>query len=219
MSFLSQQKKRPFKASRQEGAVLAISLFFLVVLTMMGTFAVKTSVLQERMVGNMGQLYSAQQLAESALREAETCVGNFSVLPTVQGSPNPNGIGCDGIEILVGRQLDPPKDYYPEAMAAYFSLPTAGQTDDQIRIKVLAELTKLQASDWQALGQKTVFPLPDQVTTNPRFVIEEVRCEPDSLTVGTGVPPGRHVYQITAVGYAGTDTVFKVLQSQYLQRY
>jgi len=204
----------------QTGAVLAVSLFFLVVLTMMGTFAVRTTILQERMAGNMSQYYSAQQSAESALREIETCVGNFEVRPNIASLPNPSGTGCDAITVLQGRERDPAKDYYPTAMVTHLSITTSGKTDNEVRAAVLKALAEdLDASDWQALGQETTTPVADNIAAQPRFVVEEARFEPDGLTVGLGVPPGRYVYQITAVGYAGNTTFFKVVQSQYLHRY
>jgi type IV pilus assembly protein PilX len=62
--FLSPNKKD------QTGAALVVSLIVLVLLTLLGVAAMRTSVLEERMAGNMRESNIAFQSAEGALREA-----------------------------------------------------------------------------------------------------------------------------------------------------
>lgn len=57
--------------ARQKGAVLLISLIFLVLLTIIGVTAMQTTTLQERMAGNLRDLNLAFNAAEAALREGE----------------------------------------------------------------------------------------------------------------------------------------------------
>ncbi len=59
------------RISRQRGAVLMISLIFLVLLTIIGVTAMQTTLLQERMAGNMRDLNLAFQATEAALRAGE----------------------------------------------------------------------------------------------------------------------------------------------------
>ena len=63
------------KASRtirsQRGASLVIALMFLVVLTILGLVAVRSSTVQERMAGNDRDRAIAFEAAEAALRDAE----------------------------------------------------------------------------------------------------------------------------------------------------
>ena len=74
----------------QRGAVLAISLMFLVVLTVIGLGGMSVSSLDERMAGNMRNSDIALQAAESVLREAETWLA-LQTLPPLPGEPVP----CD----------------------------------------------------------------------------------------------------------------------------
>lgn len=55
----------------QSGAVLVISLFILVVITLIGLSAIQTTTLEEKMSGNMHDHNLAFQAAESALKDAE----------------------------------------------------------------------------------------------------------------------------------------------------
>jgi type IV pilus assembly protein PilX len=55
----------------QKGAALIIGLIILVVLTLIGVQAMRTSIVQERMAGNMRERNVAFQAAEAALRVGE----------------------------------------------------------------------------------------------------------------------------------------------------
>jgi type IV pilus assembly protein PilX len=61
---------------RQRGAVLAISLLVLLVMTVLGVAAMGSTTLQERMANNNRQQQVAFQSAEAALRAAENYLGN-----------------------------------------------------------------------------------------------------------------------------------------------
>lgn len=65
-----------FKAAHQSGAVLIISLIMLLLLTLIGTTAMQTSSLEEKMAGNMRDRDIAFQAAESALRDAANDLTN-----------------------------------------------------------------------------------------------------------------------------------------------
>jgi type IV pilus assembly protein PilX len=56
---------------REHGASLVIALMFLIVLTILGLVAVRSSTLQERMAGNDRDRATAFEAAEAALRDAE----------------------------------------------------------------------------------------------------------------------------------------------------
>jgi type IV pilus assembly protein PilX len=60
------------KINQQNGAVLLISLIILLLITLLGTTAIQTSTLEEKMAGNLYDKNIAFQAAESALREAVT---------------------------------------------------------------------------------------------------------------------------------------------------
>ena len=70
---------------RQRGAVLVVSLVFLLVITMLAVGSMQNTLLEEKMAGNASDRNLAFQATESALREAEVFVegivslGNFGV--------------------------------------------------------------------------------------------------------------------------------------------
>jgi len=60
----------------QKGAALAISLIMLLLLTIIGVTAMQSTTMQERMAGNSRERNNAFQIAEAALRVAETYLVN-----------------------------------------------------------------------------------------------------------------------------------------------
>jgi len=58
-------------ASRQRGVALLVALMFLIVLTLLGLAAMRTTTLEERMAGGSRDYNTALQAAEAALRDAE----------------------------------------------------------------------------------------------------------------------------------------------------
>jgi type IV pilus assembly protein PilX len=70
---------------RQDGAALITSLMLLLVLTLLGLAGMQSSLLEERMAGNMGNRNMAFQAAEAALRDAEYYLEN-ATLPSFNGT-------------------------------------------------------------------------------------------------------------------------------------
>lgn len=77
--------KAPFKQS-QRGAVLAVSLIFLVILTLVGVSAMQNTMLEEKMSGNVKDRNLAFQNAESAVREAELFIEGITGLGMFNGT-------------------------------------------------------------------------------------------------------------------------------------
>lgn len=69
----------------QRGAALITSLLFLLVLSLLGLVSMQSSLLEERMAGNMNNRNMAFQAAEAALRDAEYYLES-AVLPSFDGS-------------------------------------------------------------------------------------------------------------------------------------
>jgi type IV pilus assembly protein PilX len=59
-------------AGRERGSALAIALIFLLLMTLLGVSAMRSSNMQERMAGNLRDRNMAFQSAEAALRAGET---------------------------------------------------------------------------------------------------------------------------------------------------
>lgn len=76
---------------RQRGAVLVVSLIFLLVITMLAVGSMQNTVLEEKMAGNASDRNLAFQATESAAREAEVFVegivslGNFGAAGGLRG--------------------------------------------------------------------------------------------------------------------------------------
>ena len=77
--------KISFKRS-QRGAVLAVSLIFLVILTLVGVSAMQNTMLEEKMSGNVKDRNLAFQNAESAVREAELFIEGVTGLGMFNGT-------------------------------------------------------------------------------------------------------------------------------------
>ena len=73
-------------AKRQQGVALAVVLILLVVMTLLGLVALRSTLMQERMSSSQYDRSLSFQSAEAALREAES----FAT-----GRPVPPGSGCD----------------------------------------------------------------------------------------------------------------------------
>ena len=63
---------KAIKNNSQQGAILAMCLIFLVVLTVIAVGSMETTILEERMAGNMQDYNVAFQAAERALEVGET---------------------------------------------------------------------------------------------------------------------------------------------------
>src|SRR5690554_6556033 len=66
---------------RQSGTALIVALIFLLVMTLIGSTAMRSATLQERMAGNARDWNLAFQSAEAALREAEQFLLATPTLP------------------------------------------------------------------------------------------------------------------------------------------
>lgn len=91
--------------SRQRGAVLAVSLIFLLLLTMIGLAAVQNSTLQERMAGNSRDINTAFQAAEAATRDAEQVLQQ-ATLPSFDGTDG-LFVVCDSSDDTSSKCLAP----------------------------------------------------------------------------------------------------------------
>ncbi len=74
--------------ARERGAALVVALVMLLVMTVLGVSAARTTNLQERMAGNLRDSNLAFQSAERALREGET----FLRGPTIPPFTGANGL-------------------------------------------------------------------------------------------------------------------------------
>ena len=91
--------KTSSQINNQRGIVLVFSLLILSVLTLVALTGMKSSIVDEKMSGNLRDSELALQAAESALRDAETFINNIT---SVNDLTNANGLlkeGNDGAAI------------------------------------------------------------------------------------------------------------------------
>ncbi|MCU7798622.1 MAG: hypothetical protein KZQ70_00405 [gamma proteobacterium symbiont of Lucinoma myriamae] len=103
--------------NKQQGVVLFISLIFLLILTILGVSATKSTILEEKMAGNMRDYSLAFQAAEVAVRDGEkfaeslVSVGDFKCIEDlsncVSGKPGQYLSGLDLDDILANDPWDP----------------------------------------------------------------------------------------------------------------
>lgn len=149
---------RPMR--RQRGAVLMVTLMFLVVLTLLGISAINTTMLETKLAANMQERNRAFQMAETALSESEWVFDDddqlFAIFTAtdrtiVLDNPAPIAIDEDhglNSEVIAGRteaafrgEFRPPAGMSakPENIhslksfiASYYEVVTVGKNTDQV---------------------------------------------------------------------------------------
>ncbi len=207
--------------SRQQGAALVIGLIMLVLVTLLGLTAMRTSALEERMAGHTSDRALAFQAAEAALRQGEqylngAVIGAFMAIPSSTGLLLPRLPGDDD-----------PYDGNPF-------------TDDGLADDCTATKCRpwSEALDWRpATNHSRAATGVVGVAQQPRYIIEDisatVACDKDgncgnafsgaggSLKQGTVAETGR--YRVTARGVGaqvddGGEPATVVFLQSYYQR-
>jgi type IV pilus assembly protein PilX len=98
--------------SQQRGAVLIVSLIFLLLLTLIGTTAMRTTTLQERMAGNTRDVNLSLQATESALRAGQDWVLIPANAVAAQANPPWDGMAQTGTVVGLDAQLAGDPSFY-----------------------------------------------------------------------------------------------------------
>lgn len=178
----------------QRGAVLIVSLLFLIVLTVLGLASVRSTTMQERMAFNSREQNLAFQAAEAAMQEAELWLENqrgSGSAPVAQSGCTSN---CFSVPVWTSAN--------PGGVASL-----VGQTH--------AWWANIGRQHGQALdGTDTDDLDSDLHAAQPYFIIQEVNIaaqasdEPESLVwKPSGALPGPFVYLISAYGVGKTSYV------------
>ncbi len=174
---------------RQRGAVLVISLIVLLILSIIGVNAVKTTQLEEKMAGNQRDVNYAFQATESALRGGEAWLFALLIRPSST-----------------------------VALADYATCSTAADVWVLDGVGEFPDVNVKNHQWWQNCGRSFSGSITD-VSTGPRYIVEELGFVPDNLLLGAGVTPGRFYYRLTARGSGKTDVAQAFIQSVYVRRY
>lgn len=187
-------KDRLYK--RQKGAVLVISLFILVVITLIGLSAIQTTTLEEKMSGNMHDHDLAFQAAESALKDGER---NF-IETQVTDPFNDIANDSNGANGLYG-----PDDLMPTASALLKKVNWNNITDSR---------------EFTFNGVNNV-KNPLHTTADPPLVkIRRLPPPMGSEIGGVGKNKQRDViFVVTARGTGGSTQSQVILQTRYLKKF
>jgi len=181
----------PPYTNRQRGAVLIFCLVFLLVLTLMGVSSMESTVLEERMAGNMQDYNAAFQAAESALTEAEQWLAVQLLWPV--SSDN----GSTGV--WVRQSMDP----------------DTGNSVPWWEEPALETAAWWQENARPAPGSPALDAAPRFIIEEFR---EATLGE--SVAIGTGVQQQARVFhRITARGVGRSDSSVVYLQSTYVRSY
>lgn len=182
---------------KQTGAALMVSLVILLIMTMIGLAAMRTSSMAEKMAANTMDVEIAFQAAEIALRDAESLIAR----ETDENELEPNNTGSNSV--WVAEAMDPElnnvESWWHERGADWWAANGIASSSD-ITFETNA-------------GAITI--------TTPRYIIEYQQFVTDDLVVGTGGGPstGRVYYRITARGTGGSDQSRVLLQSTMAKRF
>ncbi|MGB5834886.1 MAG: pilus assembly protein [Thiohalocapsa sp.] len=197
-------KTRPARSrTTQPGAVLVLGLVVLLVITVVGVTGMRTTVMQERMAGNMRQNNTALQAAEAALQAG---------LAYIEGKASPPIANSSGSEhVWPACSVDEASADLDGGSCGNHGKVLANWRGDA------ASLT--EGSTYQAvigeLGESGSFP---GVAAQPRVYIEVRYVAPlDAEEAARGV--GVHYYTVTALGFGGSDKARAIVQSTVAKVY
>ncbi len=214
--------KRPLTpyrpGSKESGAALVMGLIILVLVTLLGVTAIRTTSLEERMAGQNRDAGLALQAAEAALRQAERYLNGAVIGPFTNKMPSPTGLYSPRI----------PGD-------AGFTDPYADDdTNDSCTTANAVCKPWWEVLKWTIADSLVYTGTVAGVDEAPRYIIENVSgkvvCEKGSCTYnytpvggslkfGTVTESG--IYRITARGVggqtddAGNPVTVVMLQSYY----
>jgi type IV pilus assembly protein PilX len=210
---------RPFvPPKRQRGAILVVTLMFLLVVTMLAITALGVSTSEERMAGNLKDWNIAMQAAEAALRDAEFDVYGVCSVNTalcVPRSPIVSGATLFGSQAAgtAPGTCNTSTSYKGACLAPNSALATQ-------------ENVMLDISSWKTSGSTTLNPvtygtytgaaaLPttgiSAVSFQPQYIIEAMSPQSSLYKSGTVI------YRITARGWGRNPNTQVTLQSIWQQ--
>jgi type IV pilus assembly protein PilX len=190
----------------ERGAVLIVSLLFLVILTMLGVTAMTGTTMEQRMAGNSKDLAVAMQAAEAAMRDARRDINGLYMngatgrSPSMHISQYGDGAGTDNATCSsTAKGLCRPGNY---------SRTIASVLPGALNIDTVAS--------YALYGQYTGAPPIDGLSNQPRYIIEFF-CLPGGPASGwsIGSAPCKW-YRITARGYGANPNSQITLQEIFL---
>jgi type IV pilus assembly protein PilX len=193
----------------QRGAVLIVGLLVLLVMTIIAAAQLQSTVLQERMVGNMRQKDLALQAAEAALQ------AGLSFIEQQHTPPAEDDVGSN----LVWTSCTPGDS----SVGATTGDGPCGRFERLILPRWRGDLDQAEAAgaSYAEVAALTAAASADQLPgliAQPRIYIEVRYLPPldvEQAALGTGV----HYYSVSAVGFGASDQARAILQSTIAKVY
>lgn len=196
---------------RERGIVLITTLMLMIVMTLLVISMMRTSILEERMIGYSRDWNMAFQAAESALRDAEREIktGARVVGQTGFASGCSTTSGTFGAGLCL-QNLCTDTSATGDCLPIWVHLDTV-QNDTGWK-------TGANSGKSVQYGNKTGASAITGVAAQPRYIIE-VMAVPDasSLKPPPGMPAQKFLYRATAVGFGANVQTRVMLQGTYRQ--
>jgi type IV pilus assembly protein PilX len=173
---------------RQRGAVLAVSLIFLLILTLLGISSMKSTLLEEKMAGNMRDQSVAFQSAEAALRLGEGWIASLSTRPDI------SAVGTTQPVIWDYNAADP----VTSNNILWWDEPTRNKTWWDSNGVVISGTDAFIGVNSQAV-----------------YAMELMPPHTPSLEAGVDTEDAEYFLRVTARGTGGTDNAIILLQTHY----
>ncbi len=186
---LSRSIQHPCSLTYSKGVALITSLIILLIMTLLGFAAIQTTIMEERMAGNLHNKDLSFQAAEAALREGENTI---APLTAVQ---QPNAVSsCSGTD-CVFKANSLTSDFASQSHSWWQSKGREYGSDGT------HEITSSESD-------------PRYVIEEFAFVSDSLVLPQSATTSG-----GTYYYRISAEGTGGNDKATSVLQSTVAKRY
>lgn len=205
--------------THQRGAVLIVGLVILLVVTMIGIIGQQSTVLQERLAGNMRQNNIALQAAEAGLQAGLTYIEqhDFPIAATDDGADHvwTSCSVADAESLSNEAGADHACNRLETVLGSWRRAPSQLNNDDAYEGVAYAELARVLDN---APAGDTPVAIPG-VIAQPRIYIE-ARKEPVSPDTQAN-SFGRFVtyyYTVTSVGFGGNEQSRAVLQSTIVKQ-
>jgi type IV pilus assembly protein PilX len=190
---------------RQRGAVLIVSLLFLVILTMLGVTAMTSTTFEERMAGNARDAAVANHAAEAALREARDEILGFTANKRAS-DPSAFGAPADAARDCVAGIC--PTRNVPMAEGTWpLTLPDMPSTVDWSDSSASSVAYGFATSDLNKLSG---------LSKKPRYVIE-LFCARMAIE-GPSQSGACRLYRFTSTGWGRNPNTKVVVQETFLKQ-
>lgn len=201
----------PTSRNRQRGAVLIVSMLFLVILTMLGVTAMTSTTFEERMAGNARDAAIAHHAAEAALREARDEILGFTPSkrasdPSAFGAPSDIVASCgSGVTPAMSDGLCPTRNVPMTEGTWPVTLPD---------IPAGVSWTNTTSVEYGTLSGTT--NLLTGLSKKPRYIIE-LFCARMALE-GPNQSGGCRLYRFTSIGWGRNPNTQVMVQETFLKQ-